>query len=225
MYGNQVVFKSRDETGGLLAEKLAALQLINPIVIAIPRGGVVIGCEIARRIGAELDIVTPKKIPAPQNPELAIGAVMHDGSFFLNEEVAAASNASKAYIESAKERVRNESARRLSIYRRERAPPVLRGRTVILTDDGIATGSTMEVAIKWAREQNSERVIVAVPVIPTSILAKLKRYVDSVVYVEATESFFAIGQFYKIFEQVSDEEVIRMLQDYWKSYNKSNKSG
>jgi predicted phosphoribosyltransferase len=223
MYGNQVVFKSRDETGGLLAEKLAALQLINPIVIAIPRGGVVIGCEIARRIGAELDIVTPKKIPAPQNPELAIGAVMHDGSFFLNEEVAAASNASKAYIESAKERVRNESARRLSIYRRERAPPVLRGRTVILTDDGIATGSTMEVAIKWAREQNSERVIVAVPVIPTSILAKLKRYVDSVVYVEATESFFAIGQFYKIFEQVSDEEVIRMLQDYWKNYSKDKK--
>ena len=220
MYGNQVVFKSRDETGGLLAEKLAALQLINPIVIAIPRGGVVIGCEIARRIGAELDIVTPKKIPAPQNPELAIGAVMHDGSFFLNEEVAAASNASKAYIESAKERVRNESARRLSIYRRERAPPVLRGRTVILTDDGIATGSTMEVAIKWAREQNSERVIVAVPVIPTSILAKLKRYVDSVVYVEATESFFAIGQFYKIFEQVSDEEVIRMLHDYWNNRNK-----
>ena len=223
MYGNQVVFKSRDETGGLLAEKLAALQLINPIVIAIPRGGVVIGCEIARRIGAELDIVTPKKIPAPQNPELAIGAVMHDGSFFLNEEVAAASNASKAYIESAKERVRNESARRLSIYRRERAPPVLRGRTVILTDDGIATGYTMEVAIKWAREQNSERVIVAVPVIPTSILAKLKRYVDSVVYVEATESFFAIGQFYKIFEQVSDEEVIRMLQDYWKNYSKDKK--
>ena len=89
MYGNQVVFKSRDETGGLLAEKLLALQLSNPIVIAIPRGGVVIGCEIARRIGAEFDIVTPKKIPAPQNPELAIGAVMHDGSFFLNEEVAA----------------------------------------------------------------------------------------------------------------------------------------
>ena len=223
MYGNQVVFKSRDETGGLLAEKLLALQLSDPIVIAIPRGGVVIGCEIAKRIGADLDVITPKKVPAPQNPELAIGAVMHDGSFFLNEEVAAASNASKAYIESAKEKAMNESARRLSVYRKERAYPALNGRTVILTDDGIATGSTMEVAIKWAREQNSERVIVAVPVIPTSILGKLKKYVDNVIYIEATESFFAIGQFYKIFEQVSDEEVVRMLQDYWKNYNKDKK--
>ena len=223
MYGNQVIFKSRDETGKLLAEKLLALQLKNPIVIAIPRGGVVIGCEIAKRIGADLDVITPKKIPAPQNPELAIGAVMHDGSFFINEEVAAASSASRAYIESAKEKTRNESARRLLAYRRERAPPLLNGRTVILTDDGIATGSTMEVAIKWVKEQNSERVIVAVPVIPTSILAKLKKYVDNVIYIEATESFFAIGQFYKIFEQVSDEEVVRMLQDYWKNYSKGKK--
>ena len=220
MYGNQVIFKSRDETGGLLAEKLLALQLSSPIVIAIPRGGVVIGCEIAKRIGAELDIITPKKIPAPQNPELAIGAVMHDGSFFLNEEVAAASSASEAYIENAKESARNESARRLSVYRGARAPPALGGRAVVLADDGIATGSTMEVAIKWAKEQNAKRIVVAVPVIPTSILAKLKKYVDDVVYVEATESFFAIGQFYKIFEQVSDEEVIRMLHDYWNNRNK-----
>ncbi len=225
MYGNQVVFKSRDETGGLLAEKLLALRISNPIVIAIPRGGVVIGCEIAKRIGADLDIITPKKMPAPQNPELAIGAVMHDGSFFLNEEVAAASSASEAYIENAKERAMNESARRLAVYRGARAPPALNGRTVILTDDGIATGSTMEVAIKWVKKQNSERIVVAVPVIPTSILAKLRKYVDDVVYVEATESFFAIGQFYKIFEQVSDEEVVRMLQDYWKSYNKERKIG
>ena len=220
MYGNQVIFKSRDETGGLLAEKLLALQLSSPIVIAIPRGGVVIGCEIAKRIGAELDIITPKKIPAPQNPELAIGAVMHDGSFFLNEEVAAASSASETYIENAKESARNESARRLSVYRGARAPPALGGRAVVLADDGIATGSTMEVAIKWAKEQNAKRIVVAVPVIPTSILAKLKKYVDDVVYVEATESFFAIGQFYKIFEQVSDEEVIRMLHDYWNNRNK-----
>ena len=217
--GNQIFFNSREETGMLLAEKLQLLELNRPIVIAIPRGGVVIGCEVAKRIDADLDIVTPRKIPAPQNPELALGAAMHDGSTFLNQEAISASNASPVYIETKKESAINESARRLAAYRGSRAPVVLKGRTVILVDDGIATGATMEVAIKWAKGQNPDKLIVAIPVIPASILARLRERVNHVVFIEAPEFFYAIGQFYKIFEQVDDKEVTHMLQEYWKSRN------
>lgn len=220
VYGNQVVFNSREETGKLLSEKLLRLQLKNPIVIAIPRGGVVVGCEIAKRIAAELDIIAPRKMPAPHNNELAIGAVMHDGSIFLNDEVIKASGSSPSYIEDEKAAGIRESSRRLEQYRGIKTEPSLEGRDVILVDDGVATGSTMEVAIIWIKKHNPSRLIVAIPVIPAGILAKLKGIVDRVVYVEAPENFYGISQFYRIFEQVDDKEIINMLQEFWKDGRK-----
>ncbi len=214
-YG-QFMLKDRNEAGLLLAEKLKDLKIKNPLILAIPRGGVMVAYEIAKRIGAELDIVTPRKLKDKYDPELAIGAVMPDGSTFLNEEVIAARGIEIAYIEKEKELEINESLRRLNAYRGIREYPKLNGRIVILVDDGIATGATAIAAIKWIRKHDPKKIIVAVPVIAADILDKLRREADDVIYLNVPELFFGIGQFYREFEQVEDGEVIKILDSYWK---------
>lgn len=192
-----------------------ALRLKNTLVLALPRGGVVTGYEVARRIKADLDIVTPRKLPSPDNPELALGAVMPDGSIFLNKQIVAFNQVPDDYIEREKKREMAESLRRLSTYRGERAYPVIKGKTVILVDDGVATGATMIAAARWVRKQGPARIIIAVPVIPEETLDLLKNEADDIVYLDIPEFFYAIGQFYKEFEQVEDPEVIKLLNEYW----------
>jgi predicted phosphoribosyltransferase len=203
------------EAGRKLGGELKKLSLVNPLVLAIPRGGVVVACEVARIVGADLDIVVPRKLGAPGEPELAIGAVMHDGSLFLNQDVVAMSWVSKRYIEQEQTRQIDESKRRLRVYRGARPYPTLQGRQVVIVDDGIATGATMIAALRWARARGAERVIAAAPVGPADMILKLKSEADEVVCVHTPSHFVAIGQFYEQFGAVEDEEVITVLKTAW----------
>lgn len=190
----------------------------NIVVLAIPRGGVVIGDVIASNLGSRLDIVVSRKIGAPSNPELAIGAVMPDGSVYTNENIVNHLSVPQGYIDSqAKAEVR-EIERRLYRFRGNiEYEESLRGKTVVLVDDGIATGATILAAAKWLRSKNlCKKLVIAAPVAPPSdsTLESLKNLADEVVILYSPEPFYAVGQFYKKFPQVSDDEVIEIMQKY-----------
>ena len=187
----------------------------RPLVLAIPRGGVPIGRDVAEALKADLDLVVPRKLGAEGNPEYAIGAVMHDGTVYLNPEALRITGASDDYIEAEKAREMKEAGRRLEAYRDGREEPALSGRVVIVVDDGIATGATMIAALRWVRSRGARVVIAAAPVAPPSTLAELKLEADRVICPRAPEPFYAIGAFYESFGQVSDEEVEEILNKYW----------
>jgi putative phosphoribosyl transferase len=209
------IYKDRVEGGAAVAREVLKLGLHDPLVLAIPRGGVVTGAEVARALGVPLDIVVARKLGAPGEPELAIGAVMHDGSLYLNEEIVSSLRVSQAYIEEEKKRQMAEAARRLRVYRGDRAYPRVAGRDVLIVDDGVATGATVMAAARWARSQGGKRVVIAAPVAPRETVATLRREVDETVFCSVPEPFYAIGQFYEEFDQVSDDEVISILRQSW----------
>jgi len=185
------------------------------IIMAIPRGGVVIGDIIASSLGAELDIVVSRKIGAPHNPELAIGAVMHDGSFFPNEHVIRTLNVQQEYINE-QIFVQEKEIQRSLVRFRGSKQYVLMNKIVILVDDGIATGATMIAAIRWLGGQQPKTLMVAVPVAPKDTFDRLKeeQKVDQVIVLFLPVAFSAVGEFYKDFSQVSDEEVIEIMRRY-----------
>lgn len=189
------------------------------IVLAIPRGGVVVGYEVARVLKVPLDIIIPRKIGAPNQPELAIGAVGQDGSVVLNKRVVAQLGVSRIYIEEESRRQQLEIKRRLDKYRGELPFPRLKGRKVIVVDDGVATGATLKAALAFVRKQGVKELIVALPVGPLSSINELKKEVDQIICLLTPESFFAIGQFYEDFSQTSDEEVINLLDRNRKELN------
>ena len=187
---------------------------VNEIIImAIPRGGVVIGDLIASSLGAELDIVVSRKIGAPHNPELAIGAVMHDGNFFPNKHVIRMLNVQKEYINEQISVQEKEIQRRLMRFRGSKQY-VLMNKIVIIVDDGIATGATMIAAIRWLSSQQPKTLMVAVPVAPKDTVDMLKEEekVDKVIVLFLPLAFSAVGEFYEDFSQVSDEEVIDIMR-------------
>jgi putative phosphoribosyl transferase len=187
----------------------------RPLVLAIPRGGVLIGRDVAAALDADLDLVVPRKLGAQGNPEYAIGAVMHDGSLYLNPEALRITRASTEYIEEEKSRETREARRRLEAYRGGRKEPTLSARVVIVVDDGIATGATMIAALRWVRSRGARAVVAAAPVGPPSSVEELRREADMVVCPLTPEPFYAIGAFYVNFGQVSDEEVEEILQEHW----------
>lgn len=207
-----MVFKNREDAAEKLAKKLERFRNENPIILAIPRGGVVTGDVIAKALGAKLDIVVSRKIGAPSNPELAIGAVMHDGSFFPNSELIQMLQVPQYYIDEEIQSQLKEIERRLVKFRGSKNYD-LRGRTVILVDDGIATGATIFVAIEWIKKQDPKRLVVAVPVGPQDTLEKLKQIVE-VVVLESPYSFGAVGEFYNVFDQVEDYTVATIMSSY-----------
>lgn len=225
------IFNDRRDAAEQLAKKLewwkaeTTKESIEPdkvatniVVLAIPRGGVVIGDVIASNLGSRLDIVVSRKIGAPSNPELAIGAVMPDGSVYTNENIVNHLSVPQGYIDSqAKAEVR-EIERRLYRFRGNiEYEESLRGKTVVLVDDGIATGATVLAAAKWLRSKNlCKKLVIAAPVAPPSdsTLESLKNLADEVVILYSPEPFYAVGQFYKKFPQVSDDEVIEIMQKY-----------
>lgn len=213
------MLQDRIEAGILLAKKLKGMNLKDPLILAIPRGGVILGYEIAERLHGDLDIVTPRKLKDEYDTELAIGAVMPDGSLFLNEEVIRLRSIPDSYIEMEKNAEIKESLRRLAEYRGGREYPEIKDRIVILVDDGIATGATMIAAARWVRKKDPKYVIIAVPVIPAEMLDMMGGQADKIVYLDASPFFFGIGQFYRDFPQVEDSEVIRILKSYWKEGN------
>lgn len=208
-------FDNREQAGLLLAEQLKQMKLREPLVLAIPRGGVAVAYHVAKALNAELDIITPRKLCAPLQPELAIGAVMPDNTVFLSKELAVLSGADQRYIGEEQATQRAEAIRRLRVYRADRPYPAIKGRVVILVDDGIATGATVIVALRWIRKSGARETILAVPVAPREQLREIEREADIVVCIEKPELFFALGQFYKDFAQMTDQEVIRLLKSYW----------
>jgi predicted phosphoribosyltransferase len=208
------MFRNREEAGKQLAARLKDRELHDPVVLAIPRGGVATGAVLARELGAELDVVLSRKLRAPGQPELALGAISEDGQVFMNPELEDYAQAAEDYLTKEKEHQLAEIARRRRLIRAVRPPVSLAGRSVIVTDDGIATGATMIVALQVVRTQRPRELIVAVPVAPPERLEEIGHYCDEVVCLLRPHSFWAIGQFYEDFQQVEDEEVIRLLREF-----------
>lgn len=216
-----VLFSDRTDAAKQLAERLYWLKneiqenKSSVVIVAVPRGGVVIGNIIASQLGAKLDLVVSRKIGAPFNPELAIGAVMPDGSYFLND-VAEMMNVSQDYIESQIEKEVKEIDRRLIEFRGNREYyNILEDKIVVLVDDGIATGATILASAKWIKDKhNCKQLIIAVPLAPREILEDLNRAADKVMVLYTPEPFGAVGRFYHDFNQVSDDEVKEMMKKY-----------
>jgi len=205
-------FSDRVDAGKRLAEALADFRGKDAAVLAIPRGGVVVGYEIATALMLPLDVIVPRKLGSPDNPELAIGAIAEDGSRVLDNQLVVYLGVSDGYIEEESERQRQEIARRMKVYRAGAEPIDLQSKDVIIVDDGIATGSAMKAALLSVRNRGAKSVTVAVPVGPPQTITELKHLSDRVVCLYTPEYFQAIGQFYEDFSQTSDEEVIRLLK-------------
>jgi putative phosphoribosyl transferase len=205
-------FADRIDAGKRLASGLANFAGKNAIVLAIPRGGVVVGYEIAKALNSPLDVIIPRKIGAPGNPELAIGAMTEDGTIILDDALIRYMGVPVDYIKEESELQKREIERRLRFYRQNEPYPNLRGHDVIIVDDGIATGSTMKAALASVKSRGAKTVTVAVPVAPPSTIKELKKQADRVVCLYTPEYFQAIGQFYTDFTQTTDEEVIQLLK-------------
>jgi predicted phosphoribosyltransferase len=207
-----MLFKDRRDAGQQLAARLAFLKdQPSVIVLGIPRGGVVVAAEIARALHAPLDVFLAHKLGAPFNPELAIGALTSTGEVLLDELLVAELRLSPREIAREVERQRKEIGRRLDVFRKDRAPLDLKDRTVVIVDDGIATGSTMLAALRALRQQKPARLILAIPVGPPETIQRLACECDQVIVLDTPEPFWAVGRFYMQFGQTSDEEVVELL--------------
>lgn len=209
---NRPLFPDRAAAGRLLADRLRDEPWHEPLVLAIPRGGIEVAEPIARGLAAELDVVLSRKLRAPFQPELAIGAVAEDGAVHLNAFAASMAGADQSWIEAEKERQLAEIARRREMIRRVRPPARPAGRSVILTDDGIATGATMMAAVHTVRAAGPRELVVAVPVAPPDRLAAIRPLCDRVVCLHERDDFRAVGQFYEYFPQVEDDRVLELLR-------------
>ena len=213
-----MLFCDRVDAGRQLAGSLKQYaNNADVIVLGLPRGGVVTAAVVAKALNLPLDIIVPRKIGAPMNEELAIGAMAEDGEVMLDEKLVRVLGVREEYIDKAVFKERAEAERRLRVYRGLHPPLTLQNKTAIIVDDGIATGATMRAAIASAKAKGAKRVIVAAPVIAPDTLLKLQREADEVIYLDAPAYFAAVGQFYEKFEQTTDEEVIGLLHKNMKA--------
>jgi len=207
------MFNDRGDAGVQLASSLKDYKNQKDIlVLALPRGGVVTGYEIARLLNAPLDVVIVRKIGFPGQLEFGIGAISETGTVVLNELTISTYDVPKDYIELEISRQKEEISRRVKLYRKGGKLPDLEGKTVILTDDGVATGGTMKAAIATLRQEKLNKLIVALPVAPPTVADELKQMVDKFICIETPFDFMAVGSYYYDFTQVSDEEVVELLQ-------------
>lgn len=205
------MFKDRRDAGRRLAQRIEGIKEADLFILAVPRGGVVVAFEVVKALGAPMDLIIPRKLGAPGNPELAIGAVTQDGTIVLNHDIVQELGVPKSFIDQEAAEQVKEIERRMKKYRGDAPPPQLAGRTVVLIDDGIATGATIRAAVQSVRRSRPKRLIIAVPVAPPSAVQSLEKDADEVVALETPEWFMAIGQFYENFDQTSDEEVIDLM--------------
>lgn len=206
-------FASREDAGRQLANRLKTMGLVDPVVLALPRGGVPVAAEVARALNAPLDLILVRKIGVPWQPELAAAAIV-DGErpdLVLNDSVMHALGIKKSDIDGAAQTQLEEIERRRKLYIGERQPVSVRGRSAIVVDDGIATGTTARAALQALRRRQPKTLILAVPVGAPDSLVELETHADQVISLESPPGFYAIGQFYADFHQLSDQEVIELL--------------
>ncbi len=207
-----ILFRDRRDAGRALARRLSFYGgRADVTVLALPRGGVPVASEIARALGLPLDVFLVRKLGVPGHEELAMGAIASDGARVLDSEVMRAYRVSEEDVARVTDAERRELDRREIAYRADRPPLDVKGRTVILVDDGLATGSSMRAAVAALRPLSPARIVVAVPVAPRSTVLSLERVADEVVCLEMPEPFLAVGMFYEDFEQTTDEQVRDLL--------------
>jgi len=209
-------FKDREEAGKELARALLEFGDGNAVVLGMPRGGVVVAREVADALGAPLDIVVTRKIGAPGEPEFALGAVTQEGDVIVDRRAAESVGATPEYLQEEARRKKSEVKERMRSFRGDMPYPSLEGKTIIIVDDGMATGNSMRAAVQSVMKRGPKEVIVAVPVAPREAVAELSREGTRVVCLEQPRFFFAIGEFYRDFEQVEDPEVRELLESVWK---------
>lgn len=205
-------FANRAEAGRLLASQFADLRGQDVVVLGIPRGGVVVAEKLAEQLDADLDVVLTHKLGAPGNPELAIGSASEDGKLFLDKSLVSIVGASDHYIDQEKSRVLAQIRRRRETYRRIRPKVSLAERILVVTDDGVATGSTMQAALRSLRGQQPAKIICALPVGPQDTVTRLARYADILVCLRCPHVFQAVGRFYSEFDQTEDQQVLDILR-------------
>ena len=205
------MFHDRTEAGAQLGEALVERDIDADIVLAIPRGGLPLGRAVADALSLPLDIIVARKIGAPHNSELAIGAVGSDGSVWLNDDLMSRVGVDDAYLEAQRQQETENAREKAERYRGDRPSPDLTDKRVVIVDDGVATGATTMACIRLARESGAEAVILAVPVGPPDSIADLEEAADTVVCLETPQYFQAVGQFYDRFDQVTDEEAMQYL--------------
>jgi putative phosphoribosyl transferase len=214
-----MIYRSREHAANDLVDRLQVLPEIKGaegstlMVIGIPRGGVLMADIIARKLSSSYDIVVARKIGAPENKELALGAVMQDGTIFLNNELISALHVSSEYLESEKQRQLDEIRRRIQAYRKP-VPYAIKNKTVIIVDDGIATGATIISTCRWLRKEGAQYLVVAVPVSPPEVVDTLKNEADRVESLASPSYFSSVGQFYKDFNPVTDDQVIKVMRSW-----------
>lgn len=222
------MFKNRDEAGELLAQELIAFRDDpHAILLALPRGGVVVAYHLSLTLHLPLDVLITRKIGAPGNPEYALGAVSETGAVYWNHEALFGLSLSDRDLESAVRAQEKEVARRVALYRQGRPFPDLTNRTVILVDDGLATGATFFASVETVRQGNPRRVIGAVPVGPRTTVQVARGLLDQLIVLRVPEPFYAVGNFYQDFAQIDDREVLQYLnlaEEAFLAHNRSTLS-
>jgi putative phosphoribosyl transferase len=213
-HGVRLPFTDRAEAGRVLAGRVAALGLEDPVVLALPRGGVPVAHEIARRLGVPFDVLVTRKIGCPGQPELGVGAIAEGGEPVFDTGLLRRLGLTERDLDPTTRREQAELARRVAAYRGDRALPPLKGRDVILVDDGLATGGTARAAIAAARGEGAARVILAVPVGALQTVRDLAAAADEVVVLAAPSAFRAVGQWYQEFGQLTDQDVMSLLSPH-----------
>ena len=206
-----MIFRDRLDAGERLAGLLSDYESERTAVIAIPRGGVEVGYVVASKLSSPLEVTVPRKIGSPADPELAVGAIAEDGTIYIDEEVSKMIGIRDDWIRIEAERELQEVKRRIEVYRGGKPLPSLKGYTILLVDDGIATGATIIATARFLRKLEPEKLVIAAPVAPPEAVPKLSREADDLRFVETPSPFFAIGQFYQDFSQLSDAQVLEYL--------------
>lgn len=209
-----MIFSDRGDAGRLLADHLRTFtSQKNTVVIGIPRGGVIVAGEVAKELNLPLDIVCPRKVGAPLNPEFAIGAVTESGEAFIEPRLIQRLGIDPEYLKDTIEEESKRARQRLEIFREGMAPRELKGKSVILVDDGLATGSTVKAAIVSLRKEGVQKIIVAVPVAPVDTALEIKNLSDDLVVLHTDRNFMAVGQYYRNFLETSNADVIAIMHE------------
>ncbi len=206
------LFSDRREAGALLAEKLEKYKGSDAIVLALPRGGVPVAYEVSTALKLPLDVFIVRKLGAPGNPELAMGAIAQGGVIVLNDDVIGGLRINESSIMKVSESERNELSRRELLYRKDAQPQIIKEKTIIIIDDGLATGASMKAAVKALRKMGASRIIVSIPVAPRSSCEELLEEADEVICYSTPDYFSSVGEWYEDFTQTTDEEVRLLLE-------------